>query len=137
MFAEEGGGAAGGEEQGQTVINIVHAHKLSETNFSKTDFMAVIKAYLKKIVEKLKESGKEDRVKGFQQGATEMIKFIVSKFDEMQIFMGESCDPEAGLCFAYNKDGEMDPTFLYFLDGMREEKYWLKDTERQIEKVEL
>lgn len=102
----------------------MHAHKLVETNFSKADFMAVIKPYLKKVVEKLKETGKPDRVPEFQKGATEMIKFIVSKYDEMQIFMGESGDPEAGLCFAYNKDDEMDPTFLYFLDGMKEEKYW-------------
>ena len=105
------------------MINIVHAHNLQETNFSKADFMAVIKPYLKKVVAKLKENGKDDRVAGFQQGATELIKFIVNRYDEMQIFMGQSGDPEAGLCFAYNKDDEVDPTFLYFLDGMKEEKF--------------
>ena len=50
--------------------------------------MGLVKPYLKKVVEKLKENGKEDRVPEFQKGATEMIKFIVGKYDEMQIFMG-------------------------------------------------
>ena len=85
--------------------------------------MAMVKAYLKKVVAHLKEKGKEDRVKEFQKGATEMIKFIVEKFDEMMIFTGQSYDTEAGLCFSYTKDGETEPVFLFFLDGMREEKF--------------
>jgi hypothetical protein len=109
--------------EGETVCNVVHAHGLIETQFSKKDFMALIKPYLKAVVAKLKELGKEDRVKGFQQGATQMIKFIVEKFDEIQFFMGQSSDPEAGLGFSYNKDGEVDPTFMFFADGMREEKF--------------
>lgn len=119
-FTEDGGDA---NDNSQTVVNVVHAHGLIETNFTKKDFMALVKPYLKAVVAKLKESGKEDRVKGFQGGATQMIKFIVEKFDEMQFFMGQSGDPEAGICFAYNKDDEVDPTFLFFADGMREEKF--------------
>ncbi len=53
-----------------------------------------------------------------------MIKFIVGKFDEMQIFTGDSYDTEAGLAFSYTKDGETEPVFLYFNDGCKEEKYW-------------
>ena len=52
-----------------------------------------------------------------------MIKFIVGKYDEMMIFTGESYDCEAGLCFSYTKDGETEPVFLFFIDGMREEKF--------------
>ena len=85
--------------------------------------MAMLKAYLKKVVGYLKENGKEDRVKGFQAGATEMVKFIIGKFDEMQIFTGESFDTEAGLAFSYTKDGETEPVFLYFVDGLKEEKF--------------
>ena len=90
---------------------------------AKKDVMAMIKAYLKRVVAFLKEKGKDERVPEFQKGATEMIKFIMGKFDEMQIFTGESMDMEAGLAFAYTKDGEMDPTFLFFNDGMREQKF--------------
>ena len=111
------------EEEGETVINVVDAHKLNELQLSKKDFMALAKPYLKKVVEKLKEQGKEDRVAEFQKGATELIKFVVGKFDEMQIFAGSSYDTEAGLCFAYTMDGEVDPTFLFFNDGMKLEKF--------------
>ena len=90
---------------------------------AKKDVMGMLKAYLKKVVAYLKENGKEDRVAGFQKGATEMVKFVMGKFDEMQIFVGESMDTEASLCFAYTKDGETDPTFLFFRDGMKEEKF--------------
>lgn len=86
--------------------------------------MSIVKAYLKKVVAHLKEKGKEERVPEFQKGATEMIKFIVGKYDEMQIFTGQSYDTEAGLAFSYTKDGETEPVFLFFVDGMREEKFW-------------
>ena len=85
--------------------------------------MGLIKPYLKRVVAHLNENGKEDRVKGFQAGATEMIKFIVGKFDEFQIYTGENQDMEAGLCFSYNADGEADPTMLFFNDGLKQEKF--------------
>ena len=85
--------------------------------------MATIKVYLKRVVAFLKENGKEDRVKDFQKGATEMIKFIVGKFDEMQIFTGANFDTEAGMAFSYTKDGETEPVFLFFQDGCKVEKY--------------
>ena len=47
-----------------------------------------------------------------------MVKFIVGKFDEMQIFTGPSFDTEASLAFAYT-----DPTFMFFHDAMRLEKF--------------
>merc|ERR1719329_1577335 len=65
----------GGE--GETVINVVDAHQLQETQLSKKDFMSMVKAYLKRVVAHLKEKGKDERVPEFQKGATEMIKFIV------------------------------------------------------------
>lgn len=120
----------GGDDQndgddggGETVINVVDAHQLQETQLSKKDFMAIVKAFLKRVVALLKEKGKEDRVADFQKGATDMIKFIVGKFDEMQIFTGQSYDTEAGLAFSYTKDGETEPVFLFFTDGMKEEKF--------------
>merc|ERR1711937_34157 len=95
-----------GGEGGETVINIVEAHKLNELTLSKKDCMAMLKAYLKRMVEYLTENGKEERVPEFKKGATEMIKFIMGKFDEFQIFSGQGMDTEAGLCFAYTIDGE-------------------------------
>ena len=121
-----GGGeeeAGGGDDGGETAINVVAAHKLQEASLSKKDCMTMLKAYLKRVVEHLKEKGKDDRIPEFKKGATEMIKMIMEKFDEMQIFTGENYDTEAGLAFSYTKDGEEEPVMLYFVDGMKEEKF--------------
>ena len=85
--------------------------------------MAMLKAYLKRVVGLLKEKGKDDRIPEFKKGATDMIKLVMEKFDEMQIFSGENYDMEAGLVFSYTKDGEEEPVMLYFADGMKEEKF--------------
>ena len=90
---------------------------------SKKDVMGMIKALMKRIVEHLTNNGKEDRVGDFKKGATEMVKFIMGKFDEMQIFVGANMDVEATLCFAYTEDGETDPTFLFFNDAYKVEKF--------------
>ena len=58
------------------------------------------------------------------KGATDLVKHIVSKFDEVQIFVGESYDMEAGYAFAYYKDqSDAGPTFFFFSDGLVQEKY--------------
>jgi hypothetical protein len=38
-------------------------------------------------------------------------------------FLGVGLDMDGGMAYCYYKDGESNPTFLYFLDGMREENY--------------
>ena len=113
----------GGDDGGVTVIDVVHGMRLQEATLSKKDTMALLKAYLKKVVEYLKEKGKEERVPEFKKGATEMIKLIMEKFDEMQIFSGENFDTEAGLGFSYTKDGEENPVIMFFNDGLVEEKF--------------
>ena len=121
-----GGGeedAGGGDDGGVTVIDVVHGMRLQEATLSKKDTMSLLKAYLKKVVGYLNENGKEARVPEFKKGATEMIKFIMEKFDEMQIFSGENFDTEAGLGFSYTKDGEENPVIMFFNDGMVEEKF--------------
>merc|ERR1711918_20254 len=71
----------GGE--GETVIDVVDAHKLNEITVTKKDAMGLVKALMKRTVQHLKENGKEDRVDGFKAGATEMVKLVMGKFDEM------------------------------------------------------
>lgn len=112
------------EAPGETVVDIVDAFKLNETNFDKKGFMAWCKAYMAKLVTVLEANGKADRVPEFKKGATEMVKFIVSKFDEFQFYAGSKFDMEAGLAFSYQKEQtDEGPTFLFFADGLREEKF--------------
>jgi hypothetical protein len=47
----------------------------------------------------------------------------MGKYDEFQIFLGENMDTEGAIAFAYTVDGETDPTFLFFADGLRLEKF--------------
>lgn len=95
--------------------------------------MAWVKQYLKAIEKKLTAMGKEDRIPGFKQGATELVKLIIARFDEFQFFVGSKYDMEGALVFAYQKnDEDSGPTFLYFRDGLKEEKFWAPDAIFQI-----
>ena len=88
----------------ETVVDIVDATELMEVQLKKKDVMTWAKAYLKGVEAKLKEDGKEERVAEFKKGSTALFKFIISKFDEMQIYSGRngfSLDPVAALCFAF------------------------------------
>jgi hypothetical protein len=85
----------------EMVNNIIDSFHLQEVQLTKKDFMAYVKGYLKRSCAWLKENGKEDRVKDFQKGATEAVKFIVGKHDEFQFYVGQSFDMEAGLGMAW------------------------------------
>ena len=107
-----------------TVIDIVDAMRLQEITLDKKSFMAYIKGYLKAVKEKLESSGKTARVEAFQKGATALVKELVSKWDEVQVFTGESGNWDAGLAYCYMKEQTDDgPTFYFFNDGLKMEKY--------------
>lgn len=115
------------DDKSVTVIDIVDAFRLQEITLDKKAFMAYVKGYLKKVKDNLEANGKGDRVAAFQKGATDLVKFIISKFDEIQIFSGESNDYDAGFAYCYYKEQtDAGPTFLFFIDGMKEEKYWTR-----------
>ena len=116
--------AVAADDKTVTVIDIVDALRLQEITLDKKQFMAYIKGYLKAVKEKLETSGKGARVEGFMKGATGLVKELVSKWDEVQVFTGESSNWEAGLAFCYMKEQTDDgPTFYYFNDGLKNEKY--------------
>jgi hypothetical protein len=71
----------------------------------------------------LEETNRADRVATFQKGATQFVKHIVEKFDEVQIYTGREFNTDGGYAYCYYKNQEdAGPTFFYFLDGMKEEK---------------
>ena len=116
--------AAAGDDKTITVIDIVDALRLQEITLDKKGFMAYIKGYLKAIKEKLEASGKGARTEAFQKGATSLVKELVGKWDEVQVFTGESGNWEAGFAFCYMKEQTDDgPTFYFFNDGLKQEKY--------------
>jgi len=107
-----------------TVNNLVDAVRLVETSYDKKSYLAHIKAYLKRVTEKLKADGKDDaKVKEFQTNAQEFIKKVVAKFDDYAFYTGETMDPEAMVVLKCYKEDGIIPYFLIWKDGVKEEKY--------------
>lgn len=113
------------EQEGETVVDIVDKFDLQEVQgFTKRDFMLWAKGYLTKVTAKLNDLGKAERVPEFKKGATQIVKLIAGQFDEFQIFAGQKNDFEGAFCFAYQKEQtDEGPTFLFFKDGLREQKF--------------
>ena len=113
----------GEDENAEMVIDLVDGFHLVETQLDKKTFMAWVKNFLKAVVAKLKEIGKEDRVAAFQKGATEFVKFVIPRIDEFQFYAGENIDLAGHLALSYQKNQEdAGPTFLYFIDSFAEIK---------------
>lgn len=92
---------------------------------NKKDFMVYVKGFLASVTARLEKDGKAERVPLFKKGATEMVKLIIARFDEFQIYTGQSYNMEGALAFSYQKEQEdSGPTFMYFRDIMKEEKFW-------------
>ncbi len=111
----------------EMVLDVVANSELKQVNMSKKEFMAYIKDYFKKIIAYLEENGKKDRVEGFKKGAQAFIKFIVPKFDDIELYTGangENDDGEivGGVCISYwEDDSAKGPMFYFFKDGLKEE----------------
>lgn len=65
------------------------------------------------------ECEKQELFKKHIEGAT---KYLLSKINDLQFFVGESMHDDGSLVFAYYKEGATDPTFLYFAYGLKEVK---------------
>ena len=108
------------DDDAVTVVDIVDAAELNEIPMSKKDLMQWGKVFLKGIIDKLKEDGKEDRVPAFKKESTEMFKFIVGKHDEFQFYTGKSVNMQSSLAFSYQKEQDDEgPTFLFFKDALK------------------
>ena len=124
--AEEEPAAAGGEGV-EMVLDVVANSELKQVNMSKKEFMAYIKDYFKKIIAYLEENGKKDRVDGFKKGAQAFIKYIIPKYDEIELYTGANGENEdgeivGGICISYwENDEDKGPMFYFFKDGLKEE----------------
>lgn len=107
-----------------TVVDIVDSFQLNEIQLTKKDFMQYVKGFLASVTARLEKDGKTERVPLFKKGATEMVKLIIARFDEFQIYTGQSYNMEGALAFSFQKEQDDEgPTFMYFRDILREEKF--------------
>ena len=85
-------GVEGGDDvddQTESVNNLVHAHRLMETQFGKKDFTIWVKGYMKQVKDHLDKTN-PDRTRPFMKAASGCVKKILSQFDEYQFYTGES-----------------------------------------------
>lgn len=70
------------------------------------------------------ESNNPDRVAPFQTSMSKFAKeFIVPKFDEFRFYLGENMNIEGMVVLQFYRDDGLTPVFLFFKDGLKEEKY--------------
>jgi hypothetical protein len=105
-----------------TGINVVLTHKLVETPFDKTSFKDWLKTYSKQLKEYLQKNHPE-RVQPFQTGMTKLAKEILTKFDEYRFYLGENMNIDGMVVLQYYREDGSTPIFIYFKDGLKEEKY--------------
>ncbi|WP_297983794.1 translationally-controlled tumor protein [uncultured Methanobrevibacter sp.] len=111
----------------EMVLDVVANHDLKQVNMSKKEFMAYIKDYFKKIIAYLEENGKKDRVEGFKKGAQAFIKFIVPKYDDIELYTGANGENDEGeivgsVAISYwEDDTAKGPMFYFFKDGLKDE----------------
>ena len=116
---DDGGADAGGEK----VLDIEYNHNLAKTSFSKPEFMALVKPFLKNLKAKLVEQKKEDRVEKFMAGAQNFIKKVVSDFDAWEFYTGASESLEGSIVLAFWEDESASgPVFYLFNDALKEVK---------------
>jgi DNA-directed RNA polymerase alpha subunit len=75
-----------------------------------------------KTVKHLKQTN-PDRVDAFKSAAQKSVKSILTKFDELQFYIGEGEDAFDGqIVLSFWKDGADAPSFWFFKDALDEEK---------------
>jgi len=102
-------------------VDIILNHKLTETGFDKTSFIAYIKEYMKTIKGKLAESDPE-RVKPFMAGAQDEVKKILGNFKNYQFYTGESMNADGMIGLLDFREDGITPYMIFFKDGLEQEK---------------
>ena len=116
----------GGEADGpQRVLNIQHHFNLVDTAYKKAEYMTWVKAYMKRLLEKVTEKN-PTRVPIFKTQAQTFVKFVIDNIANCSFYINNDNNEEGMVVPALwtnAETGDEGPTFLYFADGLREEKY--------------
>ncbi len=122
---------SGGDEGGegvdntvQTVNNVIDGFQYTETQIgTANDFKAWIKEYMNLVVTKLREAGKpKEEIQAFKASAPNVAKFFLSKFSDVQFYLGPSFDSQT-MVFSIYEDGALTPNFYFIMGGLIAEKF--------------
>merc|ERR1712046_32447 len=113
-----------GEAQTEKVIDKVYDFKLEPMEYTKKEYMAYLKGFMKKCVKHMKDNDRADEVPEFKTNIQEAIKAITSEWNEYCCYVNEDFDCEGStvLCRYEGADGAT-PHFYYLMAGFTETKY--------------
>ena len=115
---DDGEGLDDGE---RTVINVVSAHKLSQTTIDKKQYQAWLKLYMGKLKTHL-EANEPTRVKPFMTAAANFAKKVLTNFKDYDFYLSESLSDDGQIILlGYGEDGQT-PTFYFWKDAIKQEK---------------
>ena len=100
---------------------VVNAFRLNETPYSKKEYVAHVKGFMKKLKDHLEEKH-PDRLDTFMKGAQKFVGEVVKSFDDWQFFVGESYDTSGMVVLQKFAEDGMTPFLYYFKDGLTEMK---------------
>jgi len=118
----EGDEDAGVDASSTSGINVVLTHKLVETGFDKTTFKDWLKTYMKELKKRVEQKN-PDRVEKFTAGMQKWAKEVLGTFDNWRFYLGEKMDPEGMVILQGYRDDQTTPYFVFFKDGLEEEKF--------------
>ena len=118
---EDGGPADSGPAQ---VNNVIDGFQYTETQMgTAVDFKGWMKDYMQLVVEKMKEKSKgKEAIQGFKGQAAGIAKFLISRFSDVQFFLGPSFDSQT-MVFSIYPEGALTPNFYYIMAGFEAEKF--------------
>lgn len=107
-------------------VNVVMDFNMSETQFGKKkEFKVYFKEIITTIMKKKKEDDEKitkEQIDEFKEDCTELVKWVMDNFDDLQFFIGVSNDGDSMTSFLINK-GAGDITMYYFTHAMKSEKF--------------
>eukprot|EP00027_Filamoeba_sp_ATCC50430_P005148 CAMPEP_0168551532 /NCGR_PEP_ID=MMETSP0413-20121227/6224_1 /TAXON_ID=136452 /ORGANISM="Filamoeba nolandi, Strain NC-AS-23-1" /LENGTH=172 /DNA_ID=CAMNT_0008582067 /DNA_START=79 /DNA_END=597 /DNA_ORIENTATION=+ len=118
--AEEEGGV---DSQTVTINNLIDASRLQPTMFDKKAYMGYIKAYMKRMLDRLNTQEGFD-AKAWQGKMQAFVKArILDKWDDFTgFYTGENMDADGMVALQFYKEDGIIPYFYFFKDGLIEEK---------------
>ncbi|KAL2888341.1 Translationally-controlled tumor protein [Ceratocystis lukuohia] len=101
------------------VNNIINSFRLQPTEFSKKDFLAYLKEYMKAVKAKLPA----DQVQSFQDAAGKFAsKTLLPNFKQYEFYTGESMDPQGMVALLNYREDGVTPYFTFWKHGLKATK---------------
>jgi hypothetical protein len=122
----EDGDDGGCDESVESGLDLVLNQKLQPTSFTKADYKNYLKTYTKSLQEKWKEMGLSDaELEDYKNKFTAAAKKVLPKLDDVEYFVGESCNPDGMVALLEYRDGPNGevPVMMFFKHGLEREKF--------------